>query len=568
MIRQNRLYYQVNRPSGDGNKLIPALERSIKVHRCFKPGLDRQGRKKDNLDLASFVPRRFATAEAMRAAQIKVPLGLLGVGGKEEDLRKHPFFSKDSFYCVTMRYLQATLDEAKDMTNGLPEPKRNLSAIVLPYHPVQMFFDLDHEIKEHTPSEFKNMHNDSGRAKRDLCKAAFFRVLRLCFKKDFGREINLTDYQWVQACTPGKISFHFHLLSEAFQEVSDHANWLKLSFMPFIEYLAGYRKGFGASNDLRRGMPVILANGTHGRVQSIGKHFVKIRDSTGRIWTSFPNCVRSDDSSSTDHDIDRDIEEEKEDHTIQADEATEVEQTEEIDPDDQEAARWLCFLQPVANQPDKIIHLIDDRVYNCNRLFRLAEHCKPNKAILQWEPHQWSSYLASSSSLATQDSKYKQDKKEKKPDQANLLFRGLISYAFSVAEDYKFLTWYGRELPGGQKRESAAARTRRTNSSASLPINEGGGSTDWLRRVKIPWFTERKLPQPEIKSIKISSKTGLPFVQYPPGTTICVACTTNQNGVHKMHSRNHSSLTINLHTEGSFCLFCLLDVLHKSCKNK
>jgi hypothetical protein len=122
------------------------------------------------------------------------------------------------------RYLQLPCSEFLDKYDSLTPTNRSLCTLVLPGHPVHIYFDLDGAVGPGVQFPRPAVVRD-----------AFVQFFTACFQRSFGRLPDLSGMQWETACSSTKFSLHCHITSEAFANV-DHLNcWVKGAFVPFLE---------------------------------------------------------------------------------------------------------------------------------------------------------------------------------------------------------------------------------------------------------------------------------------------------------------------------------------------
>jgi hypothetical protein len=157
----------------------------------------------------------------------KVPLALIGT--EDEEIRQ-----KDTFF-YTKGYSYVSLKPSKlfGWFASLEEYQRVLSCFVYPDHPVHIFFDLDWDESKLGPFSCKFETS----LEKEAIQTAFLILFIEVFKETFGRMPRLKDKEmhWVDGCRPKKMSFHFHLLSEAFVTPQAFKDWITSRLLKHIE---------------------------------------------------------------------------------------------------------------------------------------------------------------------------------------------------------------------------------------------------------------------------------------------------------------------------------------------
>lgn len=172
--------------------------------------------------------------------------------------------------------------------------------------------------------------------------------------------------------------------------------------------------------------------------------------------------------------------------------------------DNRDYGKWKC--------------LVDTTVTGKNHLLRLVGNQKPGKQPLRWIP---------SPDIQNQ----------REPSWDELLFRGLMNYSITAPAN----TWFSFSSSLSTVPKAQAAPPLRGEHKLHQPTT---GNYEWLKKVKIPWYEEWRLPHPEPVQTGVCGRNGLPFVRYKQGSTICPVCTTKSQSARApvTHRSNHTYL--------------------------
>jgi hypothetical protein len=178
---------------------------------------------------------------------------------------------------------------------------------------------------------------------------------------------------------------------------------------------------------------------------------------------------------------------------------------------------------------EKFGSLVDEGNYSKHHMFRMGGNCKPCRPPFEVDP---------------------QD--DRPLTTVEMLFRSSFCYALT-GDAAKALTWRAPGSAADLDAEFAATDksscTRAASNSSDIDNKfEGDADADysWMKRVRIPWFDEMNLPQPQVEEQK-KTKSGVPIVVYRAGQSACISCTIRTGGgAIKKHKSNHSYLRISL----------------------
>ena len=201
--------------------------------------------------------------------------------------------------------------------------------------------------------------------------------------------------------------------------------------------------------------------------------------------------------------------------------------------------------------------LLDESVTCKNHLLRLCGNRKPGGVALKWIP----SPLSAGSSTG--------------PSEDELLFRSLICYAIAAPRD-RWLEFSRTSSSSGSVTKTVIQSCQFVQPFPAQPIQQAKDDTkqqpslqnkptseqwSWIQSIRIPWFDQRGLAQPEAVQFGITND-GYPYVRYQQKQTPCPVC-TERRGQLMVHSSNHCFLTVNPKT--GMCSFGSTD---SNCKEQ
>ena len=183
---------------------------------------------KDRLKLEDAIHKPYVCKSMEEFLQVqdnrRIPIALLGT--TDEDIRKDKFFTNG------FSYISLKPDRLIPFFQQMREEHRVMACFVYENSPVHIFFDLDWDCEKHGPFavEFQTVQD------KQKIQTSFMAVFNQAFKETFGRFPRLSPetLHWVDGCRGQKLSFHVHMLNEAFQTPKDFENWIKLMFVPFL----------------------------------------------------------------------------------------------------------------------------------------------------------------------------------------------------------------------------------------------------------------------------------------------------------------------------------------------